>query len=75
MDYKTSETDFAREAGKTIQCVRNWRLGYKKGDKTYAPILRPDEWKKIGRGIFYSDATVKEFANYKRVEEEIVLKS
>jgi len=68
-DYKTSETEFANISGVTLQTARNWRLGYRKGDKTYAPIIRPEEWKKIGRGIFYADATVEEFKDFKKTKE------
>lgn len=60
-DYKTSETEFAKISGVTLQTARNWRLGHRKGNKTYAPIMKPEEWIKIGRGIFYRNATVEEF--------------
>ena len=69
MNYKTSETEFAKIAGLSLQTIRNWRLGVASKGKFYTPIIKPEEWKKIGRGIFYSDATVEEFKDFKKAKE------
>ena len=69
MKYNTSETEFAKLSGMTLQTIRNWRLGHKKGGLKYEPMFRPEEWLKIGRGIFYRDDVVIEFTNYKKPKE------
>jgi hypothetical protein len=69
MNYTTSETEFAKIAGLSLQTIRNYRLGVTVKGKFYEPIIRQEEWKKIGRGIFYADATVEEFKDFKKHKE------
>jgi hypothetical protein len=69
MNYTTSETEFAKIAGLSLQTIRNYRLGVTVKGKFYEPMFRPEEWLKIGRGIFYRDDVVIEFTNYKKPKE------
>ena len=54
-----SEKEAGKKIGVTAATLRNWRIGYTRGGKTYPPRIPASWWEKIGRGVFYSAESVK----------------
>ena len=57
-----SEKEAGEKIGVPAATLRNWRMGYTRGSKTYPPRIPASWWEKIGRGVFYPAESVKKLA-------------